>query len=135
VIRKVLLLAFVIVLALSGCAVDQPSKITVDEGNSYFSDFDIKDGKVYFRCYITLESAYPEDRQVSLYAVSHKDVLIGLLKTPYLMAPVTVSVPANGSASQYVTFIGQHNGGTKKTDRLLPKIRVAEDWETHRIED
>ena len=120
------LLAIVVAFALSGCAVNQLSKITVDRDNSYFSDFEIDDGKVYFKCYITLESAYPEERQVLLVAVSHEDVANGLLKSPFLLTQLSVSVPANGSISQEVTFIGQHNGGTRKHDRLLPEVRMIE---------
>lgn len=125
--RKIVLLALALVLVLSGCRPEPPVGVTVDEDNSFLRDFEIDDGKVYFYCWITLESACDEDRWVELRAQSPEDVAGGLLESPEMFSSERFLVPAKGRVEYAeVTFVGQHGGGTTKLNRLLPDIIVVD---------
>jgi len=121
---RVILAALVLALALFGCGA-QESQVTVDRGSSFYMEYDVDEGGVFMRCYVTLVNPGPNERQVALLAVARADAAHGLLVSPYMDTPGRFTVPARGSASFEVSFRGQHGGGTKR-DRLLPHIIVID---------
>ena len=124
--RKIVLIAVALVLAISGCATaaQATDTVTVDKENSFLSDFAVEGDIVKITCYITLQNTHAEDRLVELRAYSPEDVAGGLLKEPEMRSSERYSVPANDSAAYEVTFVGVHGGGMQKQNRLLPEIRI-----------
>ena len=151
VVKKLIVLFVLLTLCIAcfcGCGPGKSratEKVTVVESASYFDDFQVKDGKVYFYCYLTLKNNSAEPAAFELKGNFQADVDGGLLKyalvdgfflehekAAYVDGVDPDAVPlsdvfrldANEEKEFDVWFIGESAGGTTKHDRLLPEIII-----------
>lgn len=106
------------------------NKIYIDKKESYYSGFEVKQDKVYIKCYITLKNEFNIEKTVKLSANLPEDVTIGLLKNETAKAlcengaEKIFILPPNSSKSFDVIFVGEFSGKNQKHDRNLPEINV-----------
>lgn len=106
------------------------ANISVDEENSYFSDYAIEDDKVYIKCHVILTNTYDVEKTVKLSAKLPQDAASGLLKDEKIKAlnedgsQATFVLPPNSSESFDVVFVGEFAGNKQKQDRHLPEIMI-----------
>ncbi len=127
--KGVILFATIICMMLCLCCCGQENFRIKEE--SYFSDFKIEEGKVYFNCVLVVDNLTGKEKNVILKASFEDDVKNGLLKETLLDGYAT-----DGSTKDFelqkgenrfdVVFIGEHAGGTQKNDRTLPDIKIEE---------
>lgn len=125
-VKFILVVLFLVVL-LGGCiAYLQLSKMFIINEESFFSDFYVKDDKVYLECEMSINS--PRDCDIQLQGTFVRDEG-KLLKN----ATVFAYDIENGSNSFHivcgtnrfrVVFIGDYGGTPQKFDRLLPEIKL-----------
>lgn len=128
-----LLLAF---LSACGGTVRTAETLTLDKTDSWFSDYERRDGQVRFTCELSLENSagkllsgclqacFPqdtgdlvlEDRLVGVTETQTGTELAGELPTASVL-----ELPP-GRTKLRVTFIGSWAGGEQKQDRLLPEL-------------
>lgn len=126
---KFTLVALLLVVLVVGCLAHlQLSKMFIINEESYFSDFYIKDDKVYLECEMSISS--PRDCDIQLQGTFVRDEG-KLLKN----ATVFAYDIKNGSNSFHMVsgdnhftavFIGDYGGIPQKFDRLLPEIKLIE---------
>ena len=106
------------------------ANISVDEENSYFSDYVIEDDKVYIKCHIILTNTYDVEKTVKLSAKLPQDAASGLLKDEKIKAlnedgsQATFVLPPNSTESYDVVFVGDFAGYERKYDKHLPEIFI-----------
>ena len=122
------LICLSMLVALTSCKTT--ANISVDEENSYFSDYVIEDDKVYIKCHIILTNTYDAEKTVNLSAKLPQDAASGLLKDEKINAlnedgsQATFVLPPNSSESFDVVFVGEFAGSKQKQDRHLPEILI-----------
>ena len=115
-----------LVLCFCSC---QKNELSIDDKESFYSDFKIENNKVYIYCNLLIKNPNNDDTKIALSGVFENDVKNGLLKKS----------PLNGYASDCETtefklekgdnwieviFIGDYAGKNQKYDRLLPEIII-----------
>ncbi len=126
---KLILVVLFLVVLLGGCIIYmQLGMMFIINEESFFSDFHIEDNKVYLECEMSINS--PRDCDIQLQGTFARDEG-KLLKNPTIFAYDA----ENGSNSFHivrgtnrfkVVFIGDYGGTPRKSDRLLPEIKVIE---------
>lgn len=122
------LICLSMLVALTSCKTT--ANISVDEENSYFSDYVIEDDKVYIKCHIILTNTYDVEKTVKLSAKLPDDAANGLLKQEIVKAlnedgsETAFALPPNSTESYDVVFVGEFAGNKQKQDRHLPEILI-----------
>ena len=122
------LICLSMLVALTSCKTT--ANISVDEENSYFSDYVIEDDKVYIKCHVILTNTYDAEKTVNLSAKLPQDAASGLLKDEKIKAlnedgsQVTFVLPPNSSESFDVVFVGDFAGYERKYDKHLPEMII-----------
>ena len=125
----ILILSMIVIVSLCACskkAALQKEAISLIEEDSFFSDFEVKDGLVFIKCYLAIQNNSASDLAFTVSADFAKDVRIGLLKDPVLYVcdsqnQVQVLYLKAGETEEFeCIFVGAHGGSTQKTDRNLP---------------
>ena len=123
-----LLIGLSMIVLLASCKTT--ANISVDEENSWFSDYKVEDDKVYINCHIILKNTYDLEKTVNLSARLPEDAANGLLKHEIIKAfnedgtQAIFVLPPNASKSFDVVFVGEFAGNNQKHDRLLPEILI-----------
>lgn len=114
--------------------------------NSFFDRMIICNERVYFLCYIEFVNNSNYQKNIAVVGESVSDVKNGLLleKTlkfciicsddigaineknidQFIQPTNSLSITANSTATYWVCFVGNHNYGLQKHDRLLPKVKI-----------
>ena len=128
---NILLLVLIGVIMLIMCvSCKGVNDISIDKKSSYFSDYIVKNDKVYIRCYITLTNTFETEKSVTLSAKLPEDVRTGLLKNETVKAldekgeEIIFVLPPNTSESLEVIFVGDYAGFMQKNNRNLPEICI-----------
>lgn len=106
------------------------ANISVDEENSYFSDYVVEENKVYIKCHIILTNTYDVEKTVKLSAKLPDDAANGLLKQEIVKAlnedgsETAFVLPPHSTESYDVVFAGEFAGNKQKQDRRLPEIVI-----------
>lgn len=122
------LICLSMLVALTSCKTT--ANISVDEENSYFSDYVIEDDKVYIKCHIILTNTYDAEKTVKLSAKLPDDAANVLLKQEIVKAlnedgsETAFALPPNSTESYDVVFVGEFAGSKQKQDRHLPEILI-----------
>ena len=107
--------------------------IVLDEECSYFDNFFVLEGKVYFHCTLVLQNNTDQDIAVKIRGDFQEDFASGLLTEAKLMAlsgnQEDSFVLAPGENELKVVFIGEHGGSSMKQNRLLPEIEILRETE------
>ena len=131
--RQVFLLAVLVLVSVSLLAVlitSQHSKDPVyyiprSSEESFFNGFYIRDGKVYFDCYVTFVNRSSQEKSFTVWAVSPQDQKSGLLLNEKMklnnMVP-SLTLCANETRQFHLIFVGEHGDNNQKVNRLLPEI-------------
>ncbi len=124
--KLILVVLFLVVLA-GGCIIYmQLSKMFVVNDESFFSDFYIKDDKVYLECEVSINS--PRDCDIQIQGSFARDE--GKLLKDATVFAYDVENRSNsfhivrGTNRFRVVFIGDYGGTPQKSDRLLPEIKL-----------
>ena len=126
--QKFLILFVLSLIALCLCSC-QKREISIDEKESFYSDFKIENNKVYIYCDVLIKNPDKDDAKIALSGVFENDVKNGLLKEPFLNGyasdfETTEFNLKNGDNWIEVVFIGDYAGKNQKYDRLLPEIKI-----------
>ena len=118
-----------IVLCLCSC---HKREISVDNKESFCSDFKIENNKVYIYCNVLIKNPNEGSAKIALSGVFENDVKNGLLKEPLLNGYSSDLETAEfklekGDNWIEVVFIGDYAGKNQKYDRLLPEIKISEE--------
>ncbi len=108
---------------------DVEKEIVIDTEKSFFSDFQVKNDKVYIYCTVLMRNFGGEEKKVTLKGVFPKDAENGLLKQKELAGYTIdysseVFVVEQGEHWIDVVFIGDFAGNNQKYSRLLPQIII-----------
>jgi len=116
-------------LILTSCATsDDNNQILLDEKASFFSDFSIDDGMVFFFCHLEVINQTTESQQVHIQGDFREDVKGGLIQSPYLIAyrkddpDNTVFVLKPGKNVFDIFFLDEKGFADEKQNRLLPPL-------------
>jgi hypothetical protein len=124
----VLFLVVSMLMSLASCS--RANQIYVDKSQSYFSDYEVEDDKVFIKCHITIENTFKDEKVVTLSAILPEDVTNGLLKNETAKAlkedgsEMEFVLLPNTSNSFDVVFVGEYAGTNQKANRLLPEIDI-----------
>jgi hypothetical protein len=124
----VLFLVVSMLMSLASCS--RADQIYVDKSQSYFSDYEVEDDKVFIKCHITIENTFKDEKVVTLSAILPEDVTNGLLKNETAKAlkedgsEMEFVLLPNTSNSFDVVFVGEYAGTNQKANRLLPEIDI-----------
>ena len=125
--KRLVVLILALCCLLSACGTPS-GDIVLDEEGSYFDNFFVLEGKVYFHCTLVLQNNTDQDITVKIRGDFQKDFASGLLTEAKLMAlsgnQEDSFVLAPGENELKVVFIGDHGGYSIKQDRLLPEIEI-----------
>lgn len=115
-------------LCLCSC---QKREISIDEEESFYSDFKIENNKVYIYCNVLIKNPNKDGTKITLNGVFEDDVKNGLLKESLLTGyasdfETTEFGLQKGDNRIEVVFIGDYAGKEQKYDRLLPEIKITE---------
>ena len=106
------------------------SNLHIDKKNSFYSDFSIKEDKVYIKCILKVKNSTSHDQRFNINANFPDDVNLGLLKYENLkgynkkLEDDIFDIKKNSSLTFEVVFIGEFAGNSNKHDRLLPQIII-----------
>ena len=121
-------LVVAMLMSLASCS--KANQIYVDKSQSYFSDFEVEDDKVFIKCHVTIENTFEDEKTVTLSAILPEDVTNGLLKNETVKAleedgsEMEFVLLPNTSNSFDVVFVGEYAGTNQKANRLLPEIYI-----------
>ena len=121
-------LVVAMLMSLASCS--KANQIYVDKSQSYFSDFEVEDDKVFIKCHVTIENTFEDEKTVTLSAILPEDVTNGLLKNETVKAleedgsEMEFVLSPNMSNSFDVVFVGEYAGTNQKANRLLPEIYI-----------
>ncbi|MBR2861299.1 MAG: hypothetical protein IKB86_05630 [Clostridia bacterium] len=112
------------------CSCNQKN-IYINTEKSFYSNFEVKDGKVYIYCSLMIDNFTESERKISLTASFKNDARIGLLKESVIEGysidtKTNVFYLRKGENRLEVVFVGEYAGTNQKYDRLLPDIQIAE---------
>lgn len=121
-----------LVVIVVGVYIFNNPKDTVEiiKKESYYSNFHVKDGKVYIECVITIKNNYNYKKAINLSARFDEDVNTGLLKQAKIYALSSSNIKEkfeikqNSKETFEVVFSGDFGGTMKKHDRTLPDINI-----------
>ena len=118
----------IILLCICSC---RKNEISIDNDESFYSDFKIEDDKVYIHCSVLVKNPGNDNAKISLSGVFENDKKIGLLKEELLNGysddcETTEFNLKRGDNRIEVVFIGDYAGTNQKYDRLLPRIIINE---------
>ncbi len=105
-------------------------KICIDKNESFFSDFEVANDKVFIKCHVTLANTFDTEKTVKLSARLPEDVTIGLLKNDEVKvlnedgSEKEFALSPNVSNSFEVVFVGEYAGTNQKSDKNLPEIDI-----------
>lgn len=105
------------------------SKIEIDYENSFYSEYSIKEDKVYIECELVINNTTNKQKNIQITGTFDNDVSSGLLKNPTIYGynsdlKTNIFEINSGSQRIKVIFIGDYNGVNIKHDRKLPKIQL-----------
>ncbi len=121
---SVFLIAMLVLTSFpAGCRKAVNNEIVLIKSESYYSDYEVKDNKVYITCYVTLENRLDEEQTVKLSAEFPNDVN-KLLKSSWIDSKDNLTLMAKAKDSFNVIFIGDFARTNQKHDRLLPEINI-----------
>ena len=124
------ILFLVVSMLMSFASCSRADQIYVDKSQSYFSDYEVEDDKVFIKCHITIENTFEDEKTVTLSAILPEDVTNGLLKNETIKAlkedgsEMEFVLLPNTSNSFDVVFVGEYAGTNQKANRLLPEINI-----------
>lgn len=124
---KVIAVTCIIIACFCFIACRPEQRVLLVQEESFFSDYEIKDGRVILTCYLTFYNPYSSEVKVNVYGDFSKDVENGLLKSSELIGHCDgeeILVLSPEKTSIYVTFIGDYGGVPQKHNRELPDIEV-----------
>ena len=106
----------------------QKENIHINKEESFYSKFNVENGKVYIYCTLLIENFTETEKNIALMASFEDDVKNGLLKETIIDGytndgDAKIFQLQKGKNQLDVVFIGQHAGGYQKHDRTLPKIK------------
>lgn len=107
-------------------------KIYILYDKSFFSDYEVKDNKVFINCELLIYNGYNSEQSIELVAFDNDDVNTGLLKSSELKGYIKGTnnyefLLKKGKNFLSVSFIGEFAGNVKKANRLLPnKIYIID---------
>lgn len=125
---KALFLGVSILMLLASC--NRADQIYIDKNQSYFSDYEVENDKVFIKCHITLENTFQDEKMVTLSAKFPEDVTSGLLKSEKIKAlnedgsEMKFVLSPQASTSFDVVFVGEYSGTNQKDNRNLPEINI-----------
>lgn len=111
-------------IGFAACAPE--NKISLLQDESFFSDFEIKDGTVFIECMLIIENKSDKDCTFTISADFEKDVKVRLLKESVLYVrdekgeKQKFTLPAHAKQPFTCIFSGEFGGVNQKADRLLP---------------
>ena len=122
-----------IFVLLNACENSQPpssSLITIDKSKSFFSDFEIRDDKVYILCNVVIKNTFSIEKEIKLNAIFNDDKESGLLKEALLAGykddfETDIFCVNSGETIIKVFFVGDWGGNRIKHDRNLPDINIT----------
>lgn len=126
--NKLLIFPLVVIIVFALCLC-QKKEIRIDAGESFYSDFEVKDEKVLIYCTILVKNPTKSETNITLSANFDNDVKLGLLKDASLdgyqsdLETKTFNI-IKGDNWIDVVFIGEYAGKNQKHDRLLPDIQL-----------
>lgn len=124
------ILFLVVSMLMSFASCSRADQIYVDKSQSYFSDYEVEDDKVFIKCHITIENTFEDEKTVTLSAILPEDVTNGLLKNETIKAlkedgsEMEFVLLPNTSNSFDVVFVGEYAGTNQKANRFLPEINI-----------
>lgn len=125
------LIMIVIIVFIGGLIlINSKDNVKIIKKDSYFSDFNVRNDKVYIKCVVTIKNTYNDNKKINLYAIMDDDVNIGLLKEEQIFAlndddtKAEYKIKGNSEETFDVVFTGDFAGVMKKHDKLLPKIEI-----------
>ena len=124
------ILFLVVSMLMSFASCSRADQIYVDKSQSYFSDYEVEDDKVFIKCHITIENTFEDEKTVTLSAILPEDVTNGLLKNETIKAlkedgsEMEFVLLPNTSNSFDVVFVGKYAGTNQKANRFLPEINI-----------
>lgn len=125
---SVIIALTIILLCICSC---WKNEISIDNDESFYSDFKIEDDKVYIYCNVLVKNPGNDNEKISLSGVFENDKKSGLLKKELLNGysddcETTEFNLKRGDNQIEVVFIGDYAGTNQKYDRLLPRIIINE---------
>lgn len=124
-------MSFIIFLCLMIKLENKKQEIKIEREDSWFSDFYIKENKVYIQCYITIRNDSNEDQYIKLLAHMEDDAKNKLIKHSIVTGydekgSDKFFVPADSEINYIeVFFIDDYAGEEQKQDRNLPEIELV----------
>ena len=104
------------------------AELIYDYEESWFSDFGLKDGKVYFDCYITVINKSDKSVNFTMEGEFFEDYESDLVSSQYLIGCKTGNlekdeffIASNKSVEYLVTFVGINGCNVLKSNRLPPR--------------
>lgn len=139
--------ALTLILCFSGTLGCSLTRDTVEvSSNSFFDRMIICNERVYFLCYIEFVNNSNYQKTIAVVGESASDVKNGLLIDKnleffiicsddigainennidqFIQPTNSLSIAANSTAKYWICFLGAHNYGLRKHDRLLPKVKI-----------
>lgn len=133
--RKIKILKIIIIIAscLFVVVINKQwnkEKIYILYDKCSFSDYEIKDDKVFINCELFIFNSYNSETYIELAAFDNDDVNIGLLKNSELKGYIKDTnnykfLLKKGENCFTVSFIGEFAGKAKKANRMLPNKIVV----------
>ena len=104
-------------------------KVILLKSESFFDEFDVKEDKVYIKCYLTIQNSSSNDKYINLSANLKGDAINGLLKSPIISGVNKKGsdkffIKANSTKGYNVIFVGEYAGKPQKLTRSLPPIEI-----------
>ncbi|MBR1757708.1 MAG: hypothetical protein IJ744_03130 [Lachnospiraceae bacterium] len=135
--RSMILILFFCIICASGCYIgDTDSQLVLNKEKSFFSDYSIEDGKVYYYCYLIIDNKSNNSCRASIVGDFLKDQDSGLLKERYLTAvedkrniKQSLFLLEPGENVLEIVFIGTNGKSIVRNDRLLPPITINKELE------
>ena len=104
---KVLFLGVSILMLLASC--NRADQIYIDKNQSYFSDYEVENDKVFIKCHITLENTFKDEK---IKAMNEDGSEMKFVLSPH------------ASNSFDVVFVGEYSDTNQKDNRNLPEINI-----------
>lgn len=136
--RKIIIgiLIFILLIALCSCTSrsensdSEKPDIVINDKESFFSDFEVEDGKVMIKCYYVIYNNTDTTYYIQLRGNFEDDQKLGLLKEPQLYARINIEDDdtyleiSPGENKLDVVYVGTFAGTERKTNRLLPDTDI-----------
>lgn len=127
------MLSVFFLLTMLGCdkSIDVAEQcLSIDEENSFFTDCEVKNGKVYLYCEVSVSNTFEDEKKVSIIGDFRDDegkLLSESELTAYNAEDSSEIFTVSGESEENfsIVFIGDFAGVNQKHDRLLPKMEIV----------